>query len=816
MSTNSNDQNIVAESRVLTTSLSKTLSKYTLLIAAIGLLIGIVVMVILNSGVIEMLFPPKASAAIEIVAHNASNDEEGGETEGEETEEEELTKIEQILKECNVDFFKSPSSYTGEVIKVEATNVEAIKARGVTVTYVNNEHKDVGTYEALAIFSMPGEESVIKRAELKIVKASLNPEDYTFESRLVEYAAGTTHSIEVVSNILEGNLPEGVEVVYSMNAAEEVGVYNATAVLYGRNYENLTLTATLTVVDLKELVYFPGRQVIDEETGEEAIVLTYNKKDQTVKLNTVNVLDEIKDNRNFSVVYTVCDANGNVLHTGTDAFVTKAGTYSVIATVSADGFTPFEVPVKVVVNQGSIQRVHGISFSTGDLEYNGVTKSVTVKSSEESFPENITYVIKYYLVVGEGEDAIYTEIDASEVLKPGNYRAVIELRDSTGNCIDNIVDDENAINYDFTILKRDVSWLYTVEDGSDKYSQVTIKHEDGTSEKVGKAHNLVFAFNAEKLHSTILAQPLVVTFTYGSESVTVTFTFEKEVIVGTDGKEVETGKNIVVATYTLDGVEVADTLEYNNVEFIIPIDFVNQGTYNMEVLVHGNEYDADTTLSPKMVIGYASLSGITVKNNQIVFANGKFQAPKFTSKNSGVTVEMFDKDGNLVEGFKYFGFHEVEMVFTSGNYQTTKNIRYIVMFNPLIALIGLIVGILVGLGVGLIMAFYTQKQEKASAVHFVGPGAIVAKARGGIICESFAKNEESGCAGRLYLSDKSLEFYAEDYKALKDNFLIDIDDIRNVEAIAEDKICVYANKQRYIFTVPYGSAREWATSIVEA
>ena len=177
---------------------------------------------------------------------------------------------------------------------------------------------------------------------------------------------------------------------------------------------------------------------------------------------------------------------------------------------------------------------------------------------------------------------------------------------------------------------------------------------------------------------------------------------------------------------------------------------------------------------------------------------------------------MFDEDGNLVEGFKYFGFHDVKMVFTSGNYQTTKNIRYIVMFNPLIALIGLLVGILVGLGVGLIMAFYTQKQEKASAVHFVGPGAIVAKVRGGIICESFAKNEESGCAGRLYLSDKSLEFYAEDYKALKDNFLIDIDDVRNVDAIAPNKIQVYAKKEVYTFTVPDGTAGEWAHEIVRA
>ena len=90
------------------------------------------------------------------------------------------------------------------------------------------------------------------------------------------------------------------------------------------------------------------------------------------------------------------------------------------------------------------------------------------------------------------------------------------------------------------------------------------------------------------------------------------------------------------------------------------------------------------------------------------------------------------------------------------------------------------------------------------------------KDRGGIICESYAKCDNSGCTGRLYLSSQSIEFYADDYKALKDNFLIDIDDVRNVDAIAPNKIQVYAKKEVYTFTVPDGTAGEWAHEIVRA
>lgn len=792
MSKKTNDQNVLPEGKVLTTSVSRIVAKFGMIFAAIGLTIGILVMVFLNLGLHEMLFGAE-SAATEIVAHNASGEEGGDSGEG---EPEPATGIQAILDEYNVKFRSDAMDYPydGEEHKVvvdEAT-VALLASKGVSVTYANNAHTDAGTYTALAIFSAEGCEPVIMEAELKISKNYTYINGITFESALVEYKEGFTHEI-----VVNGDIPKGVEVTYAFNKAEEPGVYNATVILYGKNYTTEELHATLTVVDLTKLVRFDD---IDEEKN--AILFTYDKNEHTVELNTSAVLPEIVEKRNFKVTYDV------------NTFI-DAGEYVVTATVSADKFTTFTVPVTVIVEQGDMENVYGLSYGIEELEYDGFVKAVDIDYSRfEDGADFLTYVIKYYSVSGEGESEVLTEIDPADVCNPGKYRAVIEITDTTGNCKNHTGD--TVINYDFEIAKRNVIWLYTIENVETRYSRVTVKYEDGTEEKVGKVNNLVMTFDATMLHNTITAQPLVVTFTYGEKSVVVTFTFEKEKILDKDNNLVETDKDIVVSTYELNGEVITEEHEYNNVVFVIPIDFVDQGTYVLDVVVEGNDYDADAILNPRMFIDYAALNGITVKNNQIVIANGTFQTPKFSGASKNATLEVYDKKGNLVEGFKYFGFHTAKLVFTDGNYQTTKTVRYIVMFNPLIALAGLVVGMLLGLLVGLLTSGFWIKKEKSSRNLFKAPSAIVANARGGILCESYAKFEGSGCTGRLYLSAKSIEFYADDYKALKDNFLIDIDDVRNVDAIAPNKIQIYAKKENYVFTVPDGTAAEWAHEIVHA
>jgi hypothetical protein len=128
----------------------------------------------------------------------------------------------------------------------------------------------------------------------------------------------------------------------------------------------------------------------------------------------------------------------------------------------------------------------------------------------------------------------------------------------------------------------------------------------------------------------------------------------------------------------------------------------------------------------------------------------------------------------------------------------------------------MLIGALVGVIVGVIKCLVNVSKEKLSQSRFLAPSSAVASARGGIICESFAKAAKNGCTGRLYLSAKALEFYSDDYELVKNNFLISLDEIRNVDVLSPSQIEVYANREAYVFTVPDGRAAEWAHHIIKA
>ena len=798
MSKNSNDQKIVAESKVLTTSISRTVVKYTALFAAIGLLIGTIVMVILNLGIPEKLSSLAGQVAIEeVVAHNASTEEKDPSLKTTD-----LTSLDSIIADNEIAFpavdeYGNHTKYDGKPHTFELINTDKLPA-GVTVSYINNIQVDAGTYYVTAVLSGTGYETAVINGHFVIGRVRFNTNvtetnnAIRFENGIFKYEEGKAHTIEV-----GGDLPEGTTVTYYNNSAVEHGVYYATAILENKNYITETLTATLKVVDLNKLVSFDN---VDSETG--AIQLTYNGNEQGINLNISKISEVVEFEGKIGEVFY---PNGN--------YFVDAGEYTLVAKVAVAGFGEVETSVKVVVKQGDINSIYGIGFDikdAGDAE-NKVNFEYSEKNKEliiYNLPEHIVPTI--YLVTGEGENVSYKEISEVNICDPGDYRLAIQFVDTTGNCKDYSFENENLLTYDFTIRKRNIN-----KDNNFSIANVTTKYatvQNAEGKKVDKVNNLVMTFaNVDMLPLTILENPLVVTYTYGDASKVVTFRFE-----------IEDDKYVIY--YEIDGESKDENGNDYKIEenegkynFRIPFDFVDYGTYAVSAVVSGNDYDADVVLNATMFIDYAKLTGITVKNNQWTFADDSFHIPKVVGAPKGATVEFFDKNDNLIEGFKYFGFHNVKVVVTNGNYQATiDNVRYIVMFNPVIALIGMLIGMLLGVLAGAVIGVITNTKEKASAKHFRGPGAIVANARGGIICESFAKNDNSGCVGRLYLSEKTLEFYAEDYKALKDNFLIDIDDIRNVKAIAPNKILVYANKENYVFTVPDGKSVEWTEQIIHA
>ena len=110
---------------------------------------------------------------------------------------------------------------------------------GVTVVYSDNAATDAGEYQATAVLSGNGYETLTLSATLTIARADLDENAFVFEGDVVSYD-GEAHSLQVT-----GELPEGVTVSYTGNGQTEAGSYTVTAVLSGKNYNPLTLTAIL-------------------------------------------------------------------------------------------------------------------------------------------------------------------------------------------------------------------------------------------------------------------------------------------------------------------------------------------------------------------------------------------------------------------------------------------------------------------------------------------------------------------------------------------------------------------------------------------
>jgi hypothetical protein len=110
---------------------------------------------------------------------------------------------------------------------------------GVTVVYTNEKATDAGVYNATAKLSGEGYKSLTLNATLTINKLTIS--SVSFDDSTFTFD-GTEKSMAV-----SGSIPEGVTVVYTNEKATDAGVYNATAKLSGKNYEELTLNAKLTI-----------------------------------------------------------------------------------------------------------------------------------------------------------------------------------------------------------------------------------------------------------------------------------------------------------------------------------------------------------------------------------------------------------------------------------------------------------------------------------------------------------------------------------------------------------------------------------------
>lgn len=152
---------------------------------------------------------------------------------------------------ANVSLLSSSFTYDGESHSLAVTGAPD----GTEIAYSNNGKTEAGVYEVKAELSKTGYKNKTLTATLTITKAVIS--GLSFKGASFEYDS-FEHSIEVT-----GVLPEGASVSYSCtdsaveeNTASESGSYEIKAHIDGgHNFENLDMTATLTIKATEKQLY---------------------------------------------------------------------------------------------------------------------------------------------------------------------------------------------------------------------------------------------------------------------------------------------------------------------------------------------------------------------------------------------------------------------------------------------------------------------------------------------------------------------------------------------------------------------------------
>ena len=197
-------------------------------------------------------------------------------------------------------------AYDGNAHSLEATNLPD----GVTVTYIGNNQTNVGTYTVLAVFSGDSANyNPIANMTATLTVTQNKVQGVTFDSRTVTYD-GAAHSLAI-----EGNLPQGIAVVYEGNSQTNAGTYTVTAKFVGSNpnFEQLPdMTATLTIEKRELQIEFVGEQT--------AAYTGYAQKPLTARATNLCGSDTVA----IDITY--------------DGDVVDAGTYVATATVDSDNY----------------------------------------------------------------------------------------------------------------------------------------------------------------------------------------------------------------------------------------------------------------------------------------------------------------------------------------------------------------------------------------------------------------------------------------------------------------------------------------------
>src|SRR5690606_54047 len=225
---------------------------------------------------------------------------------------------------------------------------------GTSVSYANNSRTDAGIQEVTATVTGDNYEDLVLTADLSITPATIT--GITLEDGSFVYD-GTAKSLEIT-----GDLPDGTSVSYANNSRTYAGTQEVTATVTGDNYEDLVLTADLTVIPGTRTITFPElpekfygsadfRAGATASSGEP---VTYTSSDPSVVEATAGGLLRITGAGTATITATVPE-NGN--YTSRPQAVRQVTVHKATQSIA------FNAPAEVNRDAGTIQL--DVSASSG-------------------------------------------------------------------------------------------------------------------------------------------------------------------------------------------------------------------------------------------------------------------------------------------------------------------------------------------------------------------------------------------------------------------------------------------------------------------
>ncbi|PRY85094.1 MBG domain-containing protein, partial [Mongoliibacter ruber] len=520
----------------------------------------------------------------------------------------------------NADLTITPATITGVTFgdgtfifdgNEKVIEISGILPQGALVAYDDNTRTDVGTQEATATISGANYTTLILNADLTITPATIT--GITFEDASFVFD-GTEKTLEIA-----GTLPDGAKVDYENNGRTNVGNQQVTARITGSNFNDLVLTAELTITPAtitgitfsEQSFVFDGSEKTLEIAGTlpDGASLDYENNGRT------NV-------GNQQVTARITGSNFNDLVLTAELTITPA---TITGITFEDASLVFDGSEKTLEIAGSLPDGASLNYENNgrtDVGNQQVTARITgsnfndlVLTAElEITPATITGITfedasfvfdgseKTLEIAGSLPDGASLDYENNGRTDVGNQQATATITGSNYNTL--------VLTAELTITPATITEI-TFEDGSfvfdesQKSIEITGTLPDGTS--VAYADNTRTNVGTQQATATITGSnftTLVLNAELTVTPATITgVTFE-------DGSFVfdETEKTIEITGTLPNGTSVAYD---NNTR-------TNVGTQQATATITGSNYNT-LVLTAELTITPATITGITFEDGSFVF-----------------------------------------------------------------------------------------------------------------------------------------------------------------------------------------------------